>query len=144
MAPKYRQAHVRFLSEAGCYVCEVPDVVEESRPTMASVVVLTPGVGFGSAARTILYSHGGDPSANEGLVGVADLEKDGILVSVFRVNEPPPYLCAYWRLGDGAYLSTFMPAQDPLNPDTRGAPDLEGLETVIQNLTIGSALGLPV
>jgi hypothetical protein len=140
----YGQHVVRFLSEPHPYVCELPDAVDRSRPQMASVVTLTPGVEFTSAARSIHLTYRSDPSEDPDLVWLADHEKDGVVVSSFRINGSPPLLIAYWRLGGDRFMSTFMPARDALDPRTRVAPDREGLDAVIANVALGSACDLPV
>ena len=138
------QQMLRFLSEPGGYVCEARQSVDHARPQMASVVTLSTRVGFAGSARSIHVTYRTDPSDDPELIFVGDLDSGGITVSRFRVDDAPPILLAYWRLGADRYLTTFMPARDPLDERTRAAPDQEGLDAVIRHVTLGSAFGLPL
>ncbi len=142
-APNDRHA-IRFLSEPRAYVCALPASVDRDRPEMGSVVTLVTGERRIGSSRAIHVTYRSDPADDPELISIGDVEQGGVSVSRYRVDDSPPFLVAYWRLGGDRYLTTFMPARDALDARLRGAPDLEGLDAVIGSVVVGSAHGLPL
>lgn len=125
---------VRFLADAQEYSCDLPTTLDLGHVELSTVI------SYVGRSRSLVYSVMGDPDLETTHTLTRTADAAGIPVSIYRLNEPPPLLTAFWRLGDDRFLSTSM-------PDTDGdpsAPGQAGLDDVMKDVDIAWAAGYPL
>ena len=123
-----------FLTEPNAYTVRLPTDVKAGNPQFRSIVDY-------EGPREIVYvdtTEAADPNTDPNLTFQYSTTGSGYTVSVYRENEPPPELLAYWRLPSG-FLQTWMEESQPDEP----APGRTGLDTVIANLGVWTQNGRP-